>query len=83
MIFEFYLWKIEVDVEKTRKYYQMKDMSSDKKINNIVNSGTSDSSLRGCGFRQCLTADYAGIWFRQCAVRRCCDGADFQKGEVS
>ena len=38
MIFEFYPWKIEVDIEKTRKYYQTEDMSSDKELNNIVNS---------------------------------------------
>lgn len=29
MIFEFYPWKIEVDVEKTRKYYQI-DVSRSK-----------------------------------------------------
>ena len=50
MIFEFYPWKIEVDVEKTRKYYQTEDMSSDKELNNIVNSklteGQQEFSLR-------------------------------------
>ena len=38
MIFDFFPWKIEVDVEKTQEYYQTEDMSSDKELNNIVNS---------------------------------------------
>ena len=36
MIFEFYPWKIDVNKEKTIKYYQTEDMSMAREINNMV-----------------------------------------------
>jgi len=35
MVFDFYPWKIEVDVEKTRKFYQENDYSSNKEWNKM------------------------------------------------
>lgn len=34
MVFDFYPWKIEVDIEKTRKFYQENDFSSNMEWNN-------------------------------------------------
>ena len=34
MVFDFYPWKIEVDVEKTRKFYEENDYSFNKEWNN-------------------------------------------------
>ena len=34
MIFDFYPWKIETDVEKTRRFYEENDFSSNKEWNN-------------------------------------------------
>ena len=36
MIYEFYPWKIDVNKEKTIKYYQTEDMSMAREINNMV-----------------------------------------------
>ena len=35
MIYEFYPWKIDVDIEKTRNFYQENDYSSDKDWNRM------------------------------------------------
>lgn len=34
MVFDFYPWKLEVDIEKTRKFYEENDFSSNKEWNN-------------------------------------------------
>lgn len=34
MVFDFYPWKIEVDIEETRKFYEENDFSSNKEWNN-------------------------------------------------
>lgn len=34
MVFDFYPWQIEVDIDKTRKFYQENDFSSNKEWNN-------------------------------------------------
>ena len=42
MIFEFYPWKIDIDVEATRQLYLSNDYAEDKRINKKIYDGMSE-----------------------------------------
>ena len=45
MVFDFYPWKIDVDVEKTRRFYQENDYSSNKEWNKMFVEVLNESQI--------------------------------------